>query len=88
MSGDGVPQIAKLDTDNYLKWSFETEHIMRFKACWPAVAPTGYPLSLLGGVAGPTVTAVVGGAAGTSVTPSASIAARTGGAQAGTVGGG
>lgn len=40
MANDGVPRINKLDTDNYLQWSMEIEHIMRLKGCWPAVAPT------------------------------------------------
>jgi len=39
MSNDSVPRVAKLDVHNYLQWSTELEHIMRFKGCWPAVDP-------------------------------------------------
>jgi len=39
MTGDGVPRVTKLDTDNHLQWAVEIEHIMRFKGCWVAVAP-------------------------------------------------
>jgi len=39
MTGDGVPRIAKLDDTNYLQWSTEIEHLMRFKCCWAAVDP-------------------------------------------------
>jgi len=38
MTGDGVPRVTKLDTDNYSQWAVEIEHIMRFKGCWVAVA--------------------------------------------------
>jgi len=41
VSNDSVPRVAKLDVHNYLQWSTELEHIMRFKGCWPAVDPTG-----------------------------------------------
>lgn len=38
--GDGVPtKITKLDSDNYMSWSLELEHIMRLRGCWCAVAP-------------------------------------------------
>jgi len=39
MTGDGVPRVTKLDTDNYLQWAVEIEHIMPFKGCWVAVSP-------------------------------------------------
>ena len=31
MTGDGVPRITKLDDTNYLQWSTEIEHLMRFR---------------------------------------------------------
>lgn len=38
--GDGVPaRVTKLDSDNYMSWSKELEHIMRLRGCWSAVAP-------------------------------------------------
>lgn len=64
------------------------EHTMRVKGCWPAVAPLGDPLTLLGGGAGPTVISALGGAAGTSVSPAAGMAAELGGEIVATVGGG
>jgi len=39
MTSDGVPRVTKLDTDNYLQWAVEIEHIMRFMGCWVAVVP-------------------------------------------------
>lgn len=39
MSGEGIPRITKLDTDNYLQWSIEIEHYLRLKGCWGAVCP-------------------------------------------------
>lgn len=39
MAGDGVPRVTKLDVDNYLSWSTELEHVMRYKRCWSAVKP-------------------------------------------------
>ena len=39
MTGDGVTRITKLDDNNYLQWSTEIEHLMRFKGCWAAVDP-------------------------------------------------
>lgn len=41
MSNDSVPRVAKLDVHNYMQWSTELEHVMRFKGCWPAIEPTG-----------------------------------------------
>jgi len=38
-TGDGVPRITKLDDTSCLQWSTESEHLMRFKGCWPAVDP-------------------------------------------------
>lgn len=39
MSHDSVPRVAKLVVHNYMQWSTELEHIMRFKGCWTAVDP-------------------------------------------------
>jgi len=41
MSNDSVPRVAKLDVHDYLQWSTELEHIMRFKGCLQAVDPAG-----------------------------------------------
>jgi len=63
MTGDGVPRITKVDDTNYLQWSTEIEHLMRFKGCWPAVDPArvgttnggvpGTPATPLGGTDAP-----------------------------------
>jgi len=41
MTGDGVERVTKLETDKYLQWAIEIEHIMRLKSCWVAVALEG-----------------------------------------------
>jgi len=41
MSNDSVPRVAELDVQNYVQWSTESEHIMRFKGCWQAVDRAG-----------------------------------------------
>jgi len=39
MTGDGVPRMTKLYDTNFLQWSTEIEHLMRFKGCWPTGDP-------------------------------------------------
>ena len=72
MTGDGVPRVTKLDIHNYLQWSVEIEHIMRFKGCWEAVAPIGaldgtVDVSAVSGAA--PLTAAADAAAGVGATP-------------------
>jgi len=39
---DGAPRVtAKLDATNYLQWSYEMEHTLRYRGLWGLVAPVG-----------------------------------------------
>jgi len=39
---DGGPRVtAKLDATNYLQWSYEMEHTLRYRGLWGLVAPVG-----------------------------------------------